>query len=300
MALVTTRGLIEGAITRRSAIASFNAVTLEHVEAIVKGVEQAGSGAILQVSENAIGFHNGRMRPLLLACASIASSSSAPISLHLDHFQDSALITQGIEEAADLGVSSLMIDAAHHPYVENIELTLEATELAHNHGLWVEGELGEIGGKNGAHSPLVRTDPNEAHEYVEGTSIDSLAVAVGSSHAMTSTDASIDIDLIRRLEKAASVPLVLHGSSGVSDTILRAAVAAGIRKINVGTALNVAFTAAVRNRLIDGPNIHDPRVYIADGRDAITRTVTRICRLVGESTHEHRLVLPVVDDENRL
>lgn len=300
MALVTTRGLIESAITRHSAIASFNAVTLEHVEAIVEGVEQAGSGAILQVSENAIGFHKRNMRPLLLACASIASSSSAPISLHLDHFQDSALISQGIAEAAGLGVSSIMIDAAHQPYVLNIELTQKAAELAHSHGLWVEGELGEIGGKNGAHSPLVRTDPGEAHEYVEGTSIDALAVAVGSSHAMTSASASIDVDLIARLEGAVSVPLVLHGSSGVSDTDLRAAVAAGIRKINVGTALNVAFTEALRNRLIDGPTIHDPRVYIADGRDAITRAVTRICRLIAESTHEHRPVLPVVNAKNSL
>ncbi|KQO80433.1 fructose-bisphosphate aldolase [Frigoribacterium sp. Leaf263] len=299
MTLVTTRGLIEGAITRRSAIASFNVVTLEHIEAITEGVEQAGSGAILQVSENAIGFHKGDMRPLLLACASIASSSSAPISLHLDHFQDSSLISQGIDEAAGLGVSSIMIDAAHHPYVSNIELTLDAAQRAHSHGLWVEGELGEIGGKNGAHSPLVRTDPGEAREYVAGTSIDALAVAVGSSHAMTSASASIDVDLIGRLEEAVGVPLVLHGSSGVSDTTLRAAVSAGIRKINVGTALNVAFTDAVRQRLFDESDVHDPRIYIADGRDAISRTVTRICRLVAESADEHRPALPVVSNANR-
>ena len=116
----------------------------------------------------------------------------------------------------------------------------------HDRGIWVEAELGEIGGKNGVHSPLARTDPDEAAGYVAATGVDALAVAVGSSHAMLTRDAVLDLGLVARLRQAVSVPLVLHGSSGVPDRDLAAAVRAGMTKINIATQLNKVFTAAVR------------------------------------------------------
>jgi fructose-bisphosphate aldolase class II len=166
------------------------------------------------------------------------------------------------------------------PYERNVEATARVTERCHGRGIWVEAELGEIGGKNGAHSPLARTDPAEAAAYVAATGVDALAVAVGSSHAMLTRDAVLDNALIGRIRAAVSVPLVLHGSSGVPDHAIAAAVSAGMTKINVATQLNKAFTAAVRSSLAADPDLVDPRRYGSAGRAAITAEVTRLLRVV--------------------
>jgi fructose-bisphosphate aldolase class II len=147
----------------------------------------------------------------------------------------------------------------------------------------LEAELGHVGGKAGAavsaHTAGVRTDPGEASAFVADTGVDALAVAVGSSHAMTSRTARLDHELIATLHDTVPVPLVLHGSSGVPDDELRAAVAAGITKINVGTALNVAFTDAVRTALADGAGT-DPRSYLAPARAAMATVVADLLGVV--------------------
>jgi len=251
------------------AVLAFNVITLEHAEGIADGLSAAGVGGILQVSENAVRFHGGRMAPLVAACREVAAAADVPVSVHLDHVQDVALARQVVAEAGRLGISSLMVDAAHLPYEENVATTAELAAAGHAQGLWVEAELGEIGGKDGAHAPGVRTDPDEAASFVAGTGVDGLAVAVGSSHAMTTATARLDHDLIARLAERLPVPLVLHGSSGVPVDGLRAAVAAGIRKINVGTALNVGYTAQVRRYLAGDEKVTDPRKYLAGARTAI-------------------------------
>jgi fructose-bisphosphate aldolase class II len=257
--------------------------TREHAEAVVMGAEPMGTGVILQVSENAVAFHGGNMRPLLSACVSIAASSAVPVAVHLDHFRDARLIEEAIGVAGRLGVSSIMIDASHLPHEQNVQQTRRATRRAQDAGFWVEAELGEIGGKDGAHAPHVRTRPDEAIEFLVATCVDGLAVAVGSSHAMTSAVAELDLGLTARLFDAVGVPLVLHGSSGVRDALLIAAVTAGIRKINVGTALNLAFTTEVRQALATNPRMHDPRTYMARGRDAISSTVSHLCGLMSDA-----------------
>ncbi|MGH8939177.1 MAG: class II fructose-bisphosphate aldolase, partial [Actinomycetes bacterium] len=173
---------------------------------------------------------------------------------------------------------SVMVDASKLPYEANVELTRDAVAWAHARALWVEAELGEVGGKDGAHAPGARTDPGEADEFVAATGVDALAVAVGSSHAMTRQTAVLDVELIRQLHDAVPVPLVLHGSSGVPDASLREAVTAGIAKVNIGTALNVAFTAAVRQRLDAETDLVDPRRYLRPARDAMAAVVTASLR----------------------
>jgi fructose-bisphosphate aldolase class II len=173
----------------------------------------------------------------------------------------------------ELGVSSVMYDASALPYDENVAQTEQVTRMLHERGLWVEAELGAIGGKGGAHTPGVRTDPVEAAAYVEATGVDALAVAVGSTHAMTSQTATLDCDLIARIAASVSVPLVLHGSSGVPVAQLREAGKAGIRKVNVGTALNVAFTSEVRRALDADVQLTDPRKYLSLARDAVADVV---------------------------
>jgi fructose-bisphosphate aldolase class II len=151
---------------------------------------------------------------------------------------------------------------------------------AHEAGLWVEAELGEIGGKGDAHVLGARTDPDEAAAFAEETGVDGLAVAVGSSHAMTTRDARLDVELIHELAARVAIPLVLHGSSGVPDEQLRLAVHAGIRKLNVGTALNVEYTGAIRRFLSADAGVTDPRKYLTAGRRAIGDTVVDLCRAI--------------------
>jgi fructose-bisphosphate aldolase class II len=278
--LASTAALISAA-GRQAAVFAFNVITIEHAEGIAEGAERAGAAVLLQVSENTVGFHGGRIAALVSACARVAETCAVPIAVHLDHFRDTGLLAEAIATAAALGVSSIMIDAAHLPYRDNVERTRSFADAAHQAGLWVEAELGEIGGKGqgtlSAHTAGVRTDPAEALTFAEQTGVDGLAVAVGNAHAMTTRDARLDIALIRQLAQRVPVPLVLHGSSGVPDDQLRAAVAAGMRKINVGTALNGAYTAAVRAALSVDPAGTDPRPYLTAGRQAIADTVAALC-----------------------
>ncbi len=281
MTVASTASLLVAATERQRAVPAFNVVTLEHAEAIVEGATRAGAGVILQVSQNAISFHDGQLRPLLAACRELADAAKVPVALHLDHIDDPALVDQAITLASRAGLTSIMFDASRLTYAANVATTAEVTSRAHAVGLWVEAELGEVGGKDGAHAPGVRTDPEEAAAFVAATGVDALAVAVGSSHAMTTRSASIDLELLSRLAHAVPVPLVLHGSSGVPDAQLAMAVAAGIRKVNVGTALNVAGTAAVRAALAASPEAVDPRPMTRASRDAMAEVVARICGVVG-------------------
>lgn len=281
MTAARTSDLIASAASAASAVPAFNVITLEHAEAIVAGAERAGVPVLLQLSENAIGYHGGAVAPIALACAAVADAAAVPVAVHLDHVQDLVLADRVIDDAGRLGVSSIMIDAAALPYGENVGATSRYARRARDAGLWVEAELGEVGGKDGAHAPGVRTDPGEAESFVSATGVDGLAVAVGSSHAMTSRDAALDLDLIARLAARVPVPLVLHGSSGVPDDVISAAVAAGIRKVNVGTGLNIAFTRAVRERLGADASVTDPRKYLAPARSAVADAVAHLCAVIG-------------------
>ncbi|MFD8925551.1 class II fructose-bisphosphate aldolase [Streptomyces mirabilis] len=282
MPLAATGDLVTAAAGARTAVAAFNIITLEHVEAVIAGAESVAAPVVLQVSENAVKFRYGRLLPLARAAAAAAERASVPVALHLDHVQSDDLLRQ----ASAAGFSSVMYDAARLPYEENLAATRAAADWAHAQGLWIEAELGAVGGKNGeppldAHAPGARTDPAEARAFVADSSVDALAVAIGSSHAMTTRTAALDHDRLKRLTAALEVPLVLHGSSGVPDDELAAAVAGGIAKVNVGTALNIAMTGAVREFLAAHPEAVDSRKYLSVGREAMAGTVARLIRVLG-------------------
>ncbi|WP_445399273.1 class II fructose-bisphosphate aldolase [Streptomyces sp. LE64] len=277
MPLAATGHLVAQAAAARSAVAAFNVITLEHVEAVITGAEAASAPVVLQISENAVKFRYGRLLPLARAAVAAAEAAAVPVALHLDHVQSDELLRQ----AHDAGFSSVMYDAARLPYAENLAATRAAAEWGHRRGLWVEAELGQVGGKGGeppldAHAPGARTDPAEAVRFVAESGVDGLAVAVGSSHAMTSRTAVLDHALLADLAGALTVPLVLHGSSGVPDEELRRAVAGGIAKVNVGTALNAAMTLAVRDFLAAHPEAVDTRTYLSVGREAMAATVREL------------------------
>jgi fructose-bisphosphate aldolase, class II len=284
MPTVPTRDLVTAAAADGVGVAAFNVITLEHAEAIVAGIERARRPAILQISENAIGFHGGRVAALAAAVRSVIDESTAAAALHLDHVTSFDLL--GL--AATHGFGSVMFDASRLPYAENVTATRAAADLVHAQGLWLESELGVVGGKDGAdalsaHAPGARTDPDQARSYVEATGVDGLAVAVGSVHAMTTRDATLDHELIAALHRAVPRPLVLHGSSGVPDAELRAAVRGGVTKVNIGTALNVAFTGAVRAALDADAAVVDPRRYLASARDAMADTVAHFIGVLADA-----------------
>jgi fructose-bisphosphate aldolase class II len=256
-------------------VGAFNVIQVEHAEALVAAAEQTRLPVVLQISENAVRYH-GSLAPIALATRTIAEQSSAPCVLHLDHAVSKSLVN----EAVELGFTSVMFDGSRLGDEANRAATRAVVQRCHAAGVSVEAELGEIGGKDGAHAPGVRTDPDEAAAFVAATGVGALAVAVGSSHAMRDRTAGVDTALVERIADRVPIPLVLHGSSGVDDDNIRAAVAAGIRKVNVGTALNIAGTAAIRSALASDPDAVDPRGYLRLSRDAMADVVAAFCAVV--------------------
>ncbi|MEV8173122.1 class II fructose-bisphosphate aldolase [Microbacterium sp. NPDC079176] len=280
MTLVSARELVTDAAARGTGIGAFNVIHLETAEGLVRASADAGLPVILQISQNCADYHGG-LEPIALATLAVARRAQTPVAVHLDHAERPELV----DEAIALGFGSVMFDGGALPYDENVALTAAVAERAHAAGVYVEGELGEVGGKDGAHAPGVRTDPDEARAFVAATGVDALAVAVGSSHAMTDRTASLDLALIARLREALPVSLVLHGSSGVSDAVIADAVRAGMTKINVSTHLNGFFTRAIRATLDTDERLVDSRKYLTPARDALAGEAARMLRLFAlEST----------------
>jgi fructose-bisphosphate aldolase, class II len=260
---------------RPGGLAAFNVIELEHAEAIAAGAEAAGRPVVLQISENTVAFH-GTLAPLALACLRIAAESDVPVVVHLDHAVRRDLVT----EAVELGIPSVMFDASALDYDENVAATAEVARWCHERDVWVEAELGEVGGKDGVHAPGARTEPAQAAAYVAATGVDALAVAVGSSHAMLTRDAQLDNALIKAIAAAVTVPLVLHGSSGVPDEGLIDAVRHGMVKINIATQLNKVLTGAVRAVLAEDQTGVDPRRWMGPARSAVSDEVERLLTLL--------------------
>ena len=268
--------LVLAAKSSGTAIGAFNVILLEHAEALVAGAEHAKLPIIMQISENCVKYHKA-LKPISVATIAIAESACVPVSVHLDHAESEDLV----KEALDLGYDSVMFDGSKLTYADNVAASARMASLCKSYGATLEVEIGEVGGKDGVHAPGVRTNPLEAKDFAEATGADLVAVAVGSSHAMTIRDATLDFDLIVAIAKTVGVPLVLHGSSGVSDSDLQKAVKAGMSKINIATHLNNVFTHEIREALGTNLQLVDPRKYIAPGRDAVAAEVARLLTLLG-------------------
>ena len=274
MPLVPTAQIVDEAAAACRGVGAFNVISLEHAEAFVRGAEQADLPVILQISQNTVRWH-GRLTPLAVATLEVARAAEVDAAVHLDHATERPLIA----EAVRLGVPSVMFDGSTLDWHDNVATTVAVTHDLHARGVWVEAELGEVGGKDGVHAPGVRTDPDEAREFVATTAVDALAVAVGSSHAMTDRTAQLDLERVAQLRAAVSVPLVLHGSSGVPDEQLRDGVRAGLTKINLATHLNAVMTRRIRQALADDADLVDPRRYLGPARDAVADEAARLLEL---------------------
>lgn len=275
MTLARLDSVLDTARAAGRGVGAFNVIQLEHAHALIAAAEQTRLPVVLQISENAVKYH-GSLIGIGTATRALAEASTAECVVHLDHATDPELVAQ----AVDLGFTSVMFDASTLPDEQNRDLTAQVTQRCHAAGVSVEAELGEVGGKDGVHAPGARTDPEEAAQFVADTGVDALAVAVGSSHAMTERSALLDHELITRLSAAVSVPLVLHGSSGVPDEEIVAGLRSGLTKVNIATHLNVVFTTAVREVLDARPELVDTRKYLGPGRDALRDEAARLLHLL--------------------
>jgi len=275
MTLARLDEVLAEAVAGGRGVGAFNVIQLEHAEALVAAAEQTGLPVVLQISENAVRYH-GALAPIALATRTLAERATVPCVLHLDHAVSETLV----DEAVALGFTSVMYDGSRLGDDANRTATRGVVQRCHAAGVSVEAELGEIGGKDGVHAPGVRTDPAAAERFVADCGVDALAVAVGSSHAMTSRTAELDLELIEAIHARVPVPLVLHGASGVPDADLAAAVRAGMTKVNIATHLNHAFTAALRQHLAEDSDVVDTRRYLGTARDAVAAEAARLLSLL--------------------
>ena len=295
MALITTKEMFKKALVNDYAVGAFNVNNMEIIQGIVDAASIENAPLILQVSAGARKY--AKPAYLLKLVEAAIEDTGLDIALHLDHGEDFDICKKCIDD----GFTSVMIDGSKHPFEENIALTKQVVEYAHAHGVVVEAELGKLAGvedniKVDARSATF-TDPDEAVEFVERTGVDSLAIAIGTSHGAYKFTGEPYLDY-ERLKKIDSLlpdtPLVLHGASsvlkefvdrcnefggqipgaqGVPEEMIRESTKYGICKVNIDTDLRLAMTAEIRRVLIENPSEFDPRKYLGPGRDAITKMV---------------------------
>jgi len=281
MPLVNSKPILEEAMHGHFAVGAFNANNMEQVQAIIEAAQEEHAPVILQVSQGAIRYAGLEFAAGLVKIA--AQLATIPVVLHLDHGTD---FDQNVR-CLRAGFTSLMYDGSKKPFEENVAMTRRVVEIAHIVGIPVEAELGQVlkVSDKVTHEDVVKamTDPAQAREFIERTGADSLAIACGSVHAMTSREATLDIDRIKAIRDQVHIPLVLHGSSGVKHESVVEAIAAGICKVNVATTLNQAFVEGIRRGITEFPEETDPRKALGIGREAVKEAVREKIRLFGSA-----------------
>ncbi|MGW8424533.1 ketose-bisphosphate aldolase [Peribacillus simplex] len=280
--LMNMKDLLLVAYENKFAVGSFNVANSEFVKVVVSAAEEQKSPAILQIHPNEINLVTDEF---VAYVREAASKSKVPIVIHLDHGATIEDITRSIRN----GYTSVMMDASHLPFEENMALTKKAVELAHMVGVSVEGELGTIGSNEGSSEggadEILYTNPDEAAIFVETTGIDTLAVAVGTSHGLypKTKDHSIKIDRLMEIHEKVNIPLVLHGGSDNPDEEIRQAVKHGIAKINLSTDMKRAFYNQLRATLDENPNAYEPDLLMPEATKAAIELVKKKMNLFGST-----------------
>ena len=268
------------------AVGAFNANTLEQAQAIVLAAQDDAAPAIIQVSHRALTYiGNGNEIQGLKYIAAVgktaAESVTVPVALHLDHGTEREVL-----QALAVGFTSVMFDGDGLSFEENISITKRLCEVAHSVDACMEAEVGEVpkpDGKDFDEAAIDFTQPDEAAQFAEATGIDTLAVALGSVHGLKTKQISLDLDRLGEIRNRVSIPLVLHGSSGVSDHDIKQGIAMGLCKVNVATQLNQAFTGAIRGVLDRDGEVVDPRKYLGPARAAQSEIVRERIRFFSAS-----------------
>lgn len=304
MGLVSMKTILDQANEGQYGVGAFNVNNLEIAKAVLAAAAEERSPVIIQASESAIAYAG--LKELVGIVSSAANDLDVPVALHLDHGRSFVNIMQCIRH----GFTSVMIDGSHLPFEENITLTSKVVEIAHSVGVSVEAELGKLAGIEDDIAvdelDAILTDPAEAEDFVNRTSIDALAIAIGTSHGPRKFkgEPRLRIDIVGAIKKRVGIPLVLHGASGVlpefttvaerygakwggvkgiPDESIKAAIAEGINKINIDTDMRLAFVASIREVLAVKPELTDPRELLNPARAAVKRVAQAKMRLFGSA-----------------
>jgi fructose-bisphosphate aldolase, class II len=275
MALTDGRIVLHAARAGGYAVPAFNIFNLEMLQAAYRAAEAERAPVIVQVSPRSVAYAG--LGPLAALARALAEPISVPVVLHLDHGPGMV----ECQAALDAGFTSVMYDGADLPFAENVSRTRQVVDAAHARGAAAEAELGQVGHASHEQRPVDLTDPEEAGRFVAETGVDALAVAIGTVHGMTETGAVLDVERITNLARHVDAALVMHGSSGVDDDTLARAVEAGIRKVNLSTALQKAFMETLRQSAIAPGHETDARAVLGDARDAVVEAARYRIRLVG-------------------
>jgi fructose-bisphosphate aldolase class II len=282
MPLVSMKEMLIKAKAEGYAVGQFNLNNLEFTQAILQAAQAENSPVILGVSEGAARYMSGfktvvKMVEGLLEDLKI----TVPVAIHLDHGSS----FEKCKEAIDAGFTSVMIDASHHPFEENIEITSKVVDYAHSKGVSVEAELGTVGGQEDdvVAEGVIYADPKECEELVKRTGIDCLAPALGSVHGPYKGEPNLGFAEMEEIGKAIGLPLVLHGGTGIPTKDIQRSVSLGTAKINVNTENQISSAKAVRESLAANPEEYDPRKYLGPAREAIKATVIGKIREFGSS-----------------
>ena len=279
--LVTSKELLLDAQKNHYAIGAFNIENMEMVQAVIAAAEELRSPVIVQTTPGTLKYAPPEL--FYANVAALAKMAAVPVVMHLDHGSSFELALRAFRA----GYTSIMIDGSQSPFAENVEITRSVVAACHAGGVPVEAELGKVGGKeDDLESGNAYTVPEEAAEFVEKTGVDSLAVAVGTAHGVYKGIPKLDLDRISRIRELVSVPLVLHGTSGVPDDTVRECIARGMCKVNYATDLRIAFTQGVRDYLAGDAKVYDPKKYCAVGRENVKQYVMQkmtVCGSVGRA-----------------
>ena len=263
MPLVTTKQMLLDAQAGNYAVGAFNVENMEMVMAVIKAAEEMNSPVIMQTTPSTVKYAG--LDYYLAMVRTAAERASVPVAIHLDHGSSFELAMQALRT----GYTSIMIDGSHGSFEENVALTRRVADACLPSQISVEAELGKVGGKEDD----LEADPQQAKEFAERTNATSLAVAIGTAHGLYQGTPKLDFERLAAIREVVSIPLVLHGASGVPDDAVRESIRLGICKVNFATELRIAYSDGVKKYLAENPDGFDPKKYGAAGMENVTALV---------------------------
>ncbi|MCF0148756.1 MAG: class II fructose-1,6-bisphosphate aldolase [Clostridium sp.] len=278
MELVTTKQMLKKAQEGHYAVGAFNVENMEMIIAVISAAEELNAPVIMQTTPSTVKYAG--LDYFLANIRVAASRANIPVAIHLDHGSSFDLASQAFRT----GYTSIMIDGSHGDFESNVKVSKAVVDMCKSSGVSVEAELGKVGGKeddlDGGDGDIY-TDPIEAKEFVERTGVDSLAIAIGTAHGMYKGEPKLDLDRLSSIREVVSVPLVLHGGSGIPDSKVQEAIRRGICKVNYATDLRIAYTSGVNKYLSENPKEIDPKKYNKAALDAVKSFVKEKIKVCG-------------------
>lgn len=275
--LVTTKEMLLKAQEGNYAVGAFNVENMEMVMAVIAAAEELNAPVIMQTTPSTVKYAG--LDYYLANVATAAKNAKVPVAMHLDHGSSFSLAMQALRQ----GYTSIMIDGSHSVFEENIAITKSVVDACKPLNIPVEAELGKVGGKeddlDGGDGGY--TDPKEALEFVQKTGVNSLAVAIGTSHGVYKGEPKLDLDRLVEIRKIVDVPLVLHGASGLSEEAVKESIKRGICKVNFATELRIAYTDGVKELLEEKPETIDPKKYGLVGIEKVKELVKNRMMMCG-------------------